>query len=147
MICYCDRPPKNHLTRLLFCNGLNGSRDTLPFPMTTSQLFPSHRWLAALIAVTLTAVSAFGASKRLWTAKLPGDAKWHSLTGLGTLVVGTDGAILAFDPENGQQLWKRDEFKKTSPFNAREVPGTPFLICNTTGGIGGLAKTTFFAVD
>ena len=115
--------------------------------MTTSQLFPSRRWTAACLAVVLATVSAFGASKQLWTAKLPDDAKWHSLTGLGTLIVGTDGAILAFDPESGQQLWKREEFKKTSPFNARDIPGTPFLLCNTTGGIGGLSKTTFFAVD
>lgn len=99
------------------------------------------------MAIALAAASAFGSSKQLWTAKLPDDAKWHSLTGLGTLIVGTDRAILAFDPESGQQLWKREEFKKTSPFNAREIPGTPFLICNTTGGIGGLTKTTFFAVD
>jgi outer membrane protein assembly factor BamB len=112
-----------------------------------SHLFSSRRWATVWLALTLTAASAFGASKQLWTAKLPDDAKWHSLTGLGTLIVGTDGAILAFDPENGQQLWKREEFKKTSPFNAREIPGTPFLICNTTGGIGGLSKTTFFAVD
>lgn len=101
----------------------------------------------ALVAFLLAAASAFAAGKQLWTAKLPGDAKWHSLTGLGTLVVGTPDAIVAFDPDSGQPLWTRNEFKKSSPFNAREIPGTPFLICHTTEGFAGLAKATFYAVD
>lgn len=106
-----------------------------------------RRWrLAVVSAAALAAVSAFGAAKQLWTAKLPGDAKWHTLTSLGTLVVGTADAILAYDPESGQQLWTRGEFKKTSPFSVREIPGTPVLICNTAEGFVG-QKVTLFAVD
>jgi len=87
------------------------------------------------------------AAKQLWTAKLPGDAKWHQLTSLGTLIVGTADAITAFDPESGQQLWTRPEFKKSSPFNAREIRGTPFLMCHTGEGFAGLTKTTFQQID
>lgn len=100
---------------------------------------------AALLAWSVT--SAFGAGKQLWSAKLPGDAKWHSLTGLGTLIVGTPDAIVAYDPDSGQQLWLRNEFKKTSAFNSREIAGTPFLVCNTADGFAGLTKTTFHAID
>lgn len=106
------------------------------------------RWRAsAFLAALLAAATAFAGGKQLWTAKLPGDAKWHSLTGLGTLVVGTPESIVAYDPDTGQQLWSRAEFKKSSPFNVREIPGTPFLLCNTAGGFAGLTKTTFFQID
>ena len=101
----------------------------------------------ACVALSLFTASAFATGKQLWTAKLPGDAKWHSLTGLGTLVVGTPDSVVAFDSDTGQQLWSRAEFKKTSPFNAREVPGTPFLICTASDGFAGLTKTTFHQID
>ena len=106
-----------------------------------------RRWHACVFMVAAFASgTAFGAAKQLWTAKLPGDAKWHSLTALGTLVVGTSDAILAFDPDTGQQVWTRGEFKKTSPFSAREIPGTPFLVCNTAEGFAG-QKVTLFVID
>ena len=100
----------------------------------------------ATCAVVLSPAPASAASKQLWSAKLPGDAKWHALTGLGTLLVGTPDAILAFDPESGQPLWTRGEFRKTSPHNAREIPGTPFLICHQAAGLGG-QKVTLFQID
>lgn len=104
-------------------------------------------FLTRCLALGLLAATAGAATaKQLWTAKLPGDAKWHALTGLGTLIVGTGEAILGFDPETGQQLWRRDEFKKSSPHNAREIPGTPFLMGHTAEGLGG-QKTTLFQID
>lgn len=106
----------------------------------------SRRLLFACCAFAFSASLACAASKQLWSAKLPGDAKWHALTGLGTLLVGTPDAIVAFDPESGQALWTRDEFRKTSPHNAREVPGTPFLICHKAEGLGG-QKVTLFQID
>jgi len=104
----------------------------------------SSGWLVlGLFASSLFAAPA----KQLWTTKLPGEAKWHSLTGLGTLLVGTPDSIASYDPESGQQLWLRNEFKKSSAFNAREIPGTPILICHAADGFAGLTKTTFYAVD
>lgn len=114
--------------------------------MKMYSLVPGWR-VCAFLAASVAASSMFAGGKQLWSAKLPGDAKWHSLTGLGTLIVGTNDSIVAYDPDNGQQLWLRGEFKKTSPFNAREIPGTPFLICSTSNGFAGLTKTTFHAVD
>lgn len=101
----------------------------------------------ALLALSAALTPLFGAGKELWSAKLPGDAKWHSLTGLGTLIVGTPDAIVAFDPETGQQLWMRNEFKKSSQHSAREVPGTPYLLCNTAGGFAGMTKFTLSQID
>lgn len=103
--------------------------------------------VSALLALSVFAAPAFATGKQLWTAKLPGDAKWHSLTGLGTLIVGTADAISAYDPDTGAQLWTRAEFKKSSAFNAREIAGTPFLMCHTGDGFAGLTKTTFYAID
>lgn len=102
---------------------------------------------ACFLAASLAASSVLAAGKQLWSAKLPGDAKWHSLTGLGTLLVGTPEAIVAFDPDTGQQLWSRAEFKKSSTHSAREIPGTPFLLCNTAGGFAGLTKVTLYQID
>jgi outer membrane protein assembly factor BamB len=102
--------------------------------------------VSALLALSVAAAPVFGAAKQLWTAKLPGDAKWHSLTALGTLIVGTGDQILAFDPDSGQPLWTRTEFKKSSPHNAREIPGTPYLMCHSAAGIGG-TKVTLFQID
>lgn len=112
---------------------------------TRSLLFACRTLLLA--AASLATLTAFAGGKQLWSAKLPGDVKWHSLTELGTLIVGTPDAIAAYNPDTGEQLWQRAEFKKTSAFNAREIPGTPFLICTTSEGFAGLAKVTFHAVD
>ena len=107
-----------------------------------------RRCAGAFIAAALAAATACGAAagKPLWTSQLPGDAKWHALTGLGTLLVGTNDAIVAIDPESGQTLWTRNEFRKTSPHNARELPGTPFLMCHTSEGLGG-QKTKLYQID
>jgi outer membrane protein assembly factor BamB len=114
--------------------------------MKTTSFVPG--WCASvLFALSFAAAGVFAAGKQLWSAKLPGDAKWHSLTELGTLVVGTPEAIVAFDPDTGAQLWERNEFKKSSAFSAREVAGTPFLVCNTAGGFAGLTKVTLFQID
>ena len=119
-----------------------------PSPVPPMNLRPPAARFAALLCLAFAFVaSAFAGGRQLWTAKLPGDVKWHALTELGTLVVGTDDAILAYDPDTGAPLWARKEFKKTSPFNSREIPGTPFLICHTSEGFAGLAKVTFHAVN
>jgi outer membrane protein assembly factor BamB len=110
----------------------------------------SRGWLAlGLIALFLSPAPralAANAAKQLWTAKLPGEAKWHKLTELGTLLVGTDDAIVSFDPDTGKQLWTHAEYKKTNPRNAVDVLGTPLLICNTYDGMMN-SKVTFTAID
>lgn len=108
-------------------------------------LNPLPSFVTCVAALGLAA-SALGAGKQLWTAQLPGDANWHDVTELGTLLVGTDGAVLAYDPDTGEQLWRRDDLKKTSPYNARQVPSTPFLLCNSVSGIGN-SRVTLQSID
>ncbi|MBL9188277.1 MAG: PQQ-binding-like beta-propeller repeat protein [Opitutaceae bacterium] len=97
----------------------------------------------ALLGASLSAATA---AKQVWSTPLGGDAKWHQLTGLGTLLVGTDAALVAVSPEDGKIAWRRDDIKKTNRHNAREIPGTPVLICNTFDGMMN-SKVTFLAVD
>ena len=98
------------------------------------------------LTLAVTPLSAAGAAKQLWTAKLPGEAKWHKLTELGTLLVGTADAIACFNPDDGKLLWTHAEFKKTNPRNAVDILGTPLLVCNTYDGLMN-SKVTFSAID
>lgn len=114
--------------------------------MNSSALF-RRLSLFGLVVLSLACVLRVqAAGQQLWSAKLPGDAKWHALTDLGTLLVGTSDALLAYDPETGAQLWTRGEFKKTTPFNAKEVPGTPYLACNSFAGLANM-KSTLMVID
>lgn len=97
-------------------------------------------------ALLASPLSAANAAKQLWSSKLPGEAKWHKLTELGTLLVGTDDAILNYDPDSGKLLWTHNEFKKTNTRNAVDILGTPLLICNTYDGLMN-SKVTFTALD
>jgi outer membrane protein assembly factor BamB len=102
---------------------------------------------SALLAFALACTAAAAApAKPLWTTPLAADAKWHSLTGLGTLLVGTDAALVGITPEDGKVVWKRDDIKKSNRNNAREIPGTPILICNNFEGAI-ITKVTFHAID
>jgi len=65
-----------------------------------------------------------------WSAKLPENIKWQNVTGVGTVLVGTDKAIYSLDPDSGEIMWKREEFEKSAPFNVREIEGTPILFIN-----------------
>jgi hypothetical protein len=40
----------------------------------------------------------------MWTAQLKEKVAWHTLTDLGTLLVGTAGAVQSFDPDTGALL-------------------------------------------
>ncbi len=90
-------------------------------------LFPIS--LAALLCAALT-VSARPSAKPEWAVKLPESVKWQQVSSVGTLLVGTSDTLCSIDPETGSTMWTRKEFSKTSPFNVREIPGTPVLLVN-----------------
>jgi outer membrane protein assembly factor BamB len=98
-----------------------------------------------LLALPVAPVFA-AAAKQLWNTSLGAEAKWHALTGLGSLLVGTDDALLGITPEDGKIAWKRTDIRKSNRHNAREIPGTPVLICNTFDGMMN-TKVTFLAID
>lgn len=86
------------------------------------------------------------AVQELWTVSLPAKAEWHSLTGIGTLIVATKGEVLCYDPNTGELLWQRKDLRNTAEFNVREVMGTPYLLCNISSGMGG-ANNKLLAID
>lgn len=115
--------------------------------MKTKSFFAGWILSAGFACALLTSpLSAANSAKQLWSSKLPGEAKWHKLTELGTLLVGTDDAILNYDPDSGKLLWTHNEFKKTNTRNAVDILGTPLLICNTYDGMMN-SKVTFTALD
>lgn len=99
--------------------------------------------LAWLLAAPLFAATA---AKQLWTQPLGADAKWYQLTSAGTLLVGTDGALLSVNPDDGKVLWKRTDLTKSNRNNAVEIAGTPWIVANNFAGIGN-SKVTFQALD
>lgn len=92
--------------------------------------------LAALAAIAALLASGRAplAADAAWTQELPGKAKWHRVTQLGLLLVGTPGALLCVDGETGKILWQRDDLKETLPYNVREVEGTSILVVNNYSG-------------
>ncbi len=104
------------------------------------------RLLLTALLLAAGSAAAAPAAKPVWTQPLGADAKWHQLTALGTLLVGTDGALVSLNPEDGKVLWKRADITKSNPNNAVEIRGTPFLIANNFAGIAG-SKVTMQALD
>lgn len=102
------------------------------------------RFSRLILILMLAAAGTASATQQLWTLPLKEDAKWHTLTELGVLLVGTESAIHCINPDTGQEMWRRDEFKKSTAFNAREIPGTPYLLCNTYNGFMGMKTTLHF---
>ncbi len=104
------------------------------------------RPLVLFMVSFLGVCSALSAGEPLWSVKLKEKVEWHTLTQLGTVLVGTKAAVQAYDPETGTLLWQRTDLTKTNIHNAREVPSTPYLLCNLSSGIGG-SKVTLQAID
>lgn len=102
-------------------------------------------WVLLMVGVSAARAGGLPA-KQLWTTPLGSDAKWHQLTALGSLLVGTDGALICLAPEDGHVVWKRDDIKKSNRNMAREIPGTPLLVCPTFDGMMN-SKVTFMVLD
>ncbi|WP_221030485.1 PQQ-binding-like beta-propeller repeat protein [Actomonas aquatica] len=114
---------------------------------THSLVIPRFGRALLVAAAAFSLVSApLHAAEKLWTAKLKEKVTWNALTDLGTLLIGTNGAVQSFDPDTGELLWTRDDLDKTSEFNVREVHGAPYLLCNHSKGLGG-TKVKLMAID
>lgn len=102
-------------------------------------------FVPAMTLVMTLHVSAEAAST-LWTYKSAIEVKWHQLTDLSTLLVGTDDGLAVLDPEKGTEIWKRSDLKKVSQYQVEEVKGTPLLLVSANEG-GFSNKTKLVAVD
>ena len=85
---------------------------------------------ALVLASTLAAPPLHAVTDPVWKTKLPDSVKWQQVTSAGTLLVGGSSSLSSLDPETGAIQWTRTEFSKTSPFNVREIAGTPILLVN-----------------
>jgi len=82
--------------------------------------------------VLLTFLLGFYASatELAWQQTLGEENTWSRLTYAGTLLVATENSLAHYDAATGEQLWLRDDLKKLSQFNVRDINGTPFLAIN-----------------
>jgi outer membrane protein assembly factor BamB len=96
--------------------------------------------------LALVMACAARAANTLWTYKSPVDIKWHKLTDLSTLLVGTDNGIMALDPEKGTPIWERTDLKKVAEFQVEEIKATPVLLVGVNEG-GFSNKTKLVGLD
>jgi outer membrane protein assembly factor BamB len=80
--------------------------------------------------LTLLSGLCAAATEQAWQQPLGEENTWSRLTYAGTLLVATENSLVHYDPATGEQLWLRDDFKKLSQFNVRDISGTPFLAIN-----------------
>lgn len=81
------------------------------------------------VAFLIVLISQFAsAGTSLWTYKSGSELKWHKLTSLGYLVAGGDEGLVCLDPDKGTVIWKRDDLKGITAYQAVEADGTPYLI-------------------
>ncbi len=106
-----------------------------------------HQRILALAVTMVTALAMNAAlADPVWTQSLPEKPKWHRMTQLGLVLVGTKGGLLCLDGTTGQTLWHRDDFKETLPYNVKEVDGTSLLVVNNFSGMIG-SKVTATGID
>lgn len=98
-----------------------------------SHLFRGSRQGAVVAVLCLLAANVFAATPAA-TIQLPDKAKWHRMTDLGLLLVGTDDALLLVNGESGQVQWKRDDIGKSLPYNVRDIAGSPVVLVNDWSG-------------
>jgi len=86
--------------------------------------------MQAGVLLTLLSGICAAATELAWQQTLSEENTWSRLTYAGTLLVATENSLVHYDPATGEQLWLRDDFKKLSQFNVRDISGTPFLAIN-----------------
>lgn len=111
----------------------------------------SHSWNAgiamwAVLVVLAGLPPALQAGSTLWTHNASQEIKWHRVTGLGTVLVGTDDSLTCLDPDKGSVLWKRDDLKKITDSHVEEILGTPLLLVSQNEGLA-MSKTKLHALD
>ncbi|MBC7932164.1 MAG: PQQ-binding-like beta-propeller repeat protein [Rubrivivax sp.] len=86
----------------------------------------------SIIVGLLLASTAIGAP--LWTHKPAGDIKWYRVTDVGSLLVGSKGALYALDGETGGQTWARADLAGAEEFEVETIAGTPLVLVSDTSG-------------
>jgi outer membrane protein assembly factor BamB len=101
-------------------------------------------FVCALLVGALLAVTADGAT--LWTHKPASDIKWYRVTDVGSLLVGSKGALYALEGETGREIWSRADLADAEEFEVESIAGTPLLFVSDTSGAF-KKGTRLFALD
>jgi outer membrane protein assembly factor BamB len=73
----------------------------------------------------LISILSFSQSDLLW--KINVAHRWHRITSLGYLVVGSTGYLTGINPTNGTTMWQSDYFGTVQEDQVDEIPGTSLL--------------------
>lgn len=73
----------------------------------------------------LISIFSFSQSDALWKINIA--HRWHRITSLGYLVVGSTGYLTAINPSNGATMWQSDSFGTLQEPQVEEIPGTSLL--------------------
>jgi outer membrane protein assembly factor BamB len=107
-----------------------------PYTNTTMQREDWWVGLAFLVFSVLiglmlaeTAISA-----PLWTHKPTSDIKWYRVTDVGSVLVGSKGALYVVNGQTGEQIWSRNDLAGAEEFEVDVIAGTPLLFVSDTSG-------------
>jgi outer membrane protein assembly factor BamB len=73
----------------------------------------------------LISILSFSQSDALWKINIA--HRWHRITSLGYLVVGSTGYLTGINPANGTTMWQSDYFGTVEDVQVDEIPGTSLL--------------------
>ncbi|HWS53464.1 MAG TPA: PQQ-binding-like beta-propeller repeat protein [Pyrinomonadaceae bacterium] len=88
--------------------------------------------VCSLLVGALLAATAVGAP--LWTHKPASDIKWYRVTDVGSVLVGSKGALYALDGETGREVWSRADLAGAEEFEVDSIAGTPLVFVSDTSG-------------
>jgi len=88
--------------------------------------------LCSLLLCLVMSQAALGSS--LWTHKPAGDIKWYRVTDVGSLLVGSKGALYALDGETGREVWSRADLAGAEEYEVESIAGTPLVFVSDTSG-------------
>jgi outer membrane protein assembly factor BamB len=88
--------------------------------------------LCSLLLCLVLSQAALGSS--LWTHKPASDIKWYRVTDVGSLLVGSKGALYALDGETGKEVWSRADLAGAEEYEIDTIAGTPLVFVSDTSG-------------
>lgn len=111
-----------------------------PSARTLLVLFAMAAFSSAARAQTVAPASTRAASPPssdratvAWTLKTRQDIRWQQVTAAGTLLVSTDGALVAIDIERGQVVWEKPELGGVPVDSVRAVEGSILIEASRQG--------------
>jgi outer membrane protein assembly factor BamB len=96
--------------------------------------------LPALVTLITLAPAAPTGAAPLWTLTTEREIVFQRLTPLGSLLVSTEGGLMAVDPATGKALWTRADVQKLKECNYDEIANTSYGLLELGEGVGGTQR-------